>query len=571
MGGSQQHSFDPDVWVDALSQLTLAANVADSEVTLLDRVAAATCRLTGFDFCAVSLVDSVLERLLIEGYAGLDPGYVSKVDSELPLRLGRQASGEVSRSSQAFMTAISVWVADLATNAVFKQWSRVAREQGYHSLSAVPFRVGESITGTLNCYSRTIREQDHYTVRIVAALADYTGAAIQMSQLRSTAEHRLHDLMSVNEQLRDQKQQLERMESIHGEMTQLALAGGNIPAVAVALSRVLDGYTVRIDDADGGLLADAGDGSPADATPGQAVGTGAADRLAMPVFIDREAVARISTGVMAATATMLQRQALEHAATVCAVLSCQDRIARDAEARFLGDLVVDLLSGESDRMSRAAERARRAGYSSTVARRLVVVHPLPNSRLNQPIALHGVAQRLASEAGDVVVGSFGADLVLLWPEPADVQDPKMADILLRWIRPADAVAVIGQRCDSPTGNACAYRIARGAAGLRRAGNGGASVVELSDLGVYELVLHWDDVSAHFANATLAPARDYERESGTGLVYTLRVYFDKACHTDATAQALFVHANTVNLRLRRIEKLVGVSLARPADLLKLSRR
>jgi sugar diacid utilization regulator len=570
MAGSRQQSFDPDVWVDALSQLAVAANVTDSGTALLDRVAAVTCRLTGFDFGAVLLADTASERLLIEGFAGLDPGYVSKVNSQVPLQLGRQACGAVSPSCQAFTTAVPVWVADLQTDAGFSQWSGLALEQGYHTLVAVPLRVGETIAGTLNCYSRTTRQEEKHTVRIVVALADYAGAAIQMSRLRSTAQRRLDELVSVNEQLRDQKQQLERMESIHSELTHVAVSGGKLPDVANALSKALDGYPVRIEDADGELLAYAAEVEHPRADVA-GVDPEAPGRLTVPVSVDGEAVARISTGVAAAMATMLQRQALEHAATVCAMLLCQDRLTAVAEARFLGDLVGDLVSGQPDRLARATERARRAGYNSTIARRVVVVRPLPDSRLNQPIALQGLAQRLAGDATDVLVGSYGSDLLLLWPEPMATPDPGLAETLRRWIRPADAVAVIGQRCAAITEYARAYRIARGAVGLSRAKNGGPSVVALSDLGVYELLLQLDDSTAitRFSDATLAPARDYDRERGTDLVHTLRVYFNNACHTEATAQALFIHANTVNLRLRRIEKLLSVSLARPADLLKVS--
>jgi DNA-binding PucR family transcriptional regulator len=41
--------------------------------------------------------------------------------------------------------------------------------------------------------------------------------------------------------------------------------------------------------------------------------------------------------------------------------------------------------------------------------------------------------------------------------------------------------------------------------------------------------------------------------------------DHDLNTAATAQALFVHYNTVTLRIRRIEAVLGVSFARVHDL------
>lgn len=68
---------------------------------------------------------------------------------------------------------------------------------------------------------------------------------------------------------------------------------------------------------------------------------------------------------------------------------------------------------------------------------------------------------------------------------------------------------------------------------------------------------------------LAPFREvveplvrYDRERGSDLVRTLRVYF--ACGTNASeaADKLFLHRNSMLYRLARIEKLTGADLKNP---------
>jgi sugar diacid utilization regulator/GAF domain-containing protein len=563
-----RHSFDADVWVDALSRLALEANVGNSFTALLDRVSAVTCQLTGFDFCGVLLLDADDAQLRIEGFSGLTADYVAKINTVVPLHVGRKPTA-LSPSMKAFSSSVPVWVVDLQTSDEFSRWSDAAAEQGFHTMLSVPLCTAETLCGTLNCYTRATRDPEPQTIRIVQALADFAGAAIQMSRLRSTEEQRMRELLGANEELRGQKQQLEQIRSVHRELTDVVLAGGRVSAIAAALSKVLDGCPVRIEDARGHLIGHAPD---LDHPPRIASPVAASDEpLATPVFIDGELVATISTGVACSGATMLQRQALEHAATVCQVLLCRERIARDAEARFLGDLVSDLVGGDGSRVADAMERARRAGHSSSVARRVVVVRPLPHSPLKQPIALQGLAQRLIANTADVLVGRYCGDLVLLWPAPSAASDGGLADTLRSHLSHGEAIGVIGQRCTHPTEYAQAYRVARGAAGLSHTVADEGSVVALADLGIYELLLQLDDVStiSRFAEATLGPLRDSDRARGTDLVRTLRVYFDNSCHTEATAQALFVHANTVNSRLRRIEKLLGITLSKPAHLLRLS--
>ncbi len=55
-----------------------------------------------------------------------------------------------------------------------------------------------------------------------------------------------------------------------------------------------------------------------------------------------------------------------------------------------------------------------------------------------------------------------------------------------------------------------------------------------------------------------------RGSGPALLDTLTTYFDSGSSLEATARALYVHANTVRYRLRRITDICGLSPVNPRD-------
>jgi DNA-binding PucR family transcriptional regulator len=47
-----------------------------------------------------------------------------------------------------------------------------------------------------------------------------------------------------------------------------------------------------------------------------------------------------------------------------------------------------------------------------------------------------------------------------------------------------------------------------------------------------------------------------------------MFLREQCSVTATGKSLFIHPNTVKMRLRRIEELLGIHLDRPDDLLDL---
>ncbi len=78
----------------------------------------------------------------------------------------------------------------------------------------------------------------------------------------------------------------------------------------------------------------------------------------------------------------------------------------------------------------------------------------------------------------------------------------------------------------------------------------------------------EEALADMARRTMAPLIEYDRRRHGQLVTTLRVWLDHHWAIQPTAEALFVHRNTLQKRLRRIESLLGVDLQDPDDIVEL---
>ena len=78
----------------------------------------------------------------------------------------------------------------------------------------------------------------------------------------------------------------------------------------------------------------------------------------------------------------------------------------------------------------------------------------------------------------------------------------------------------------------------------------------------------EEALADIARRTIAPLIEYDRRRRGQLVETLRVWLDHHWAIQPTAEALYVHRNTLQKRLRRIETLLGMDLQDPDDIVEL---
>ncbi len=109
--------------------------------------------------------------------------------------------------------------------------------------------------------------------------------------------------------------------------------------------------------------------------------------------------------------------------------------------------------------------------------------------------------------------------------------------------------------------AAALEEARHALTLARHRPARAAVVAAEEIASHVLLLATvpAELRRSFGGRLLGPLRDYDREHGSDLVLTLKVFLDCSGSPTRTAAKLHVHVNTLRYRIARIEELTGRDL------------
>lgn len=93
--------------------------------------------------------------------------------------------------------------------------------------------------------------------------------------------------------------------------------------------------------------------------------------------------------------------------------------------------------------------------------------------------------------------------------------------------------------------------------FRQAENG---ITCYEDLGVLKLLAHIrEEELDDYAQEMLGSLMAYDSQNGTELLRTLEIYFQENESLNHAAEKLFIHANTLRNRLKKIESLLGVGL------------
>jgi DNA-binding PucR family transcriptional regulator len=92
-------------------------------------------------------------------------------------------------------------------------------------------------------------------------------------------------------------------------------------------------------------------------------------------------------------------------------------------------------------------------------------------------------------------------------------------------------------------------------------NGGRSYMLYRNAGIYKFLNKLSDkkIMTDFYEETLGALLRYDEENNTEFTETLRVYLEEGENTSGTIQRLYVHRNTLQYRLHRIEEILQQSL------------
>ncbi|HET8614743.1 MAG TPA: PucR family transcriptional regulator ligand-binding domain-containing protein [Actinomycetales bacterium] len=401
-----------------------------------------------------------------------------------------------------------------------------------------------------------------------------------------------------------QAQRLTRSEDLHRALVQVVLGGGGLPEVSAALAAILD-VQVLVTSADGKVVVRAPDPDGQGAEPGQADEELPAPALPSPPFDARGRLAgdalrrgRFVSGprdagyaivpivagaadhgrIVALSPTGsfgdMDLQALERAATVCALAITKQQAVTAVESKYQADFLRDVLLGRAGGPDRTVPHGRALGWD--LDRRLVVIVAEPDTT----VEASGAGAAEADAAQRVQLERLGA----AWSGAVRRRDPAAA--VVGFTTEVVAVVAVGERTDAerlarelatsvaaesrvpfsvgvsrvvdgaarlPT----AYEESRRALAVGRQVNGAGAVASFDRLGVHRLLSLVPDATElrSFERETLGELADDTAEAAD-LRHTLQVLLDTNLNVAQAARALHFHYNTLRYRIAKLERLLG---------------
>jgi sugar diacid utilization regulator/GAF domain-containing protein len=588
-------------WMSAVSEIVRSVNAAEPLEQVLTRVAVQACELIGFEFCAVMLADERRECLHIAGCSGLTPDYLAQVSDGRSLRIHPPGPDLDTPAARAYREDRTIVVPDVRKAPSYGRLRHLAPTQGYQALLVSPLRGSDEGAGVIVAYSVTARQFSGPELELIELLGGQAAMALETARLRAEQQEVIRELSRANDELRRGRAVLEWAEQQHRQLMQLVLDEGGLPELVSALASAL-GASVTVEDTDGRVLASApAEGYcpppapaarrtraaraalkaqevagrryavarvPVPEASGRTAAAGTrppradAAAWAAPVVVGGELAGRLWVTAPPADPEPVQLRVVERFALVVALLMLQQRHLLDVQSRLSGDLLGDLLrDGGPVRPRAVLDRAAAIGHD--LSRPHVLALLTVDATVRATVRLPELARAAAEPGPAPLVGPYDGAYVLLLPT-----EPDPGDALRRVLAKAGQAVgaqgmvtmVAGPVARDPAGYATAFRVARGAAALRRA-SGRGGFVDVGRLGLSALLLETGtpDALRRFAATVLQDVEAHEERYGGDLLATLRAWLSAGCSTAAAADALVVHRNTVTYRLGRIEQLTGCTL------------
>ncbi|MDX3077088.1 helix-turn-helix domain-containing protein [Streptomyces sp. MI02-7b] len=509
--------------------------------------------LLGTDVAYLSLID----RKVGDTYMRVTEGSVSARFQRVRLGMGEGLGGLVAQTAMPYVTE------SYFEDERFCHTSPIdsaVHDEGLVAILGVPLVLGTGVIGVLYAADRRARVFEREQIALLASLASLAAVAIDTANLLEETRSALADLGAANETIRTHSAALERASEVHDRLTELVLRGGDVDDVAHAVAQVLAG-TVRVV------------GHDHEPVPGDLAAAVARSRK------DGRAVRQGDTWAAAVTAggellgalllrghpelDPVDQRTLERAAMVTSLLLLARRNAAEAEQRFRGELLDDLLDAPHRDPRLLRERAGRL-RADLDAPHIVLAARIDDETdgSSDRLRLWSAASHIAATHRGLAAARDGGTVLLLPLEP-DADASSTARRIARQLGTAVQAAVtvgasspVAAPAGRPGSVALAYaeaqRCGDALRALGRAGEGAAG----ADFGFLGLLLTDARDVDGFVHRTIGTVADYDVRRGTELVRTLDAYFSSGMSPVRTKDALHVHVNTVAQRLERISHLLG---------------
>ncbi|MEV0789034.1 helix-turn-helix domain-containing protein [Kribbella sp. NPDC050459] len=528
MDASKKREAELSTLVDVARELASARDPGDVLGTIVHR----TRSLLGVDVAYLTLYDPSRG----DTYMRATDGSVSAEFQQVRLPLGAGLGGLVAETYKPY------WTADYPSDERFRHTTAIDHAVGDEGLVAIcgtPLIVDGAFVGVLFASNRTRRPFSHDEVSLLGSLAAL--AAVTIVQVRAAAETE-----AALEQLSAAHAGVEHAAAAHDRFAEIVLSGGDVDAIAAALSELLDMWVVLV-DAGGNELAVAGS-VPSTPVPWRESESGRLTRIGDCWVVAATAKGERLGALVIGGADDLSgadQRIVERAAVVTALVLLFRRQAAEQSQRAQADLLADVLSGSADPRA-LTDRLRLLAPNHRHDRLVVAVcrgdHSAVRARLSAPLE-----DRL------VLAGPYGGDLVLLFARTSAAAVAR--DLTEVAKRTGVTVAVTGPATWGEPLVEAHRQASRLVTTMLRLGRTSESATP-DDLGVAGLVGASEvDLRTH-VHHVLGKVLEYDDQRGTDLIGTLQAYFAAGQSPTRAATSLHIHPNTVQQRLDRVTALLG---------------
>jgi purine catabolism regulator len=256
----------------------------------------------------------------------------------------------------------------------------------------------------------------------------------------------------------------------------------------------------------------------------------------------------------------LDFHAIEHAATVAALILFRNQTGRQAEERLERHVLNSLLAEETPPDSALREQMSRFHLRLEASHAVIVIDTDGADLRSVELAARNASRH---EALPCVAGEWSGRVVAVVECAKVEQLDRFCETLMDSLSALDAPARLGVSALQETPGALhrEYEHALEALALLPALGEERRVARFDELGL----LHWlhalppQMLAENAFTAMLNRLAEHDRTHEGQLMLTLEVFLDCEGNGVRAAERLFIHRHTLKYRLRRIEKICGVDL------------
>nr|WP_277349049.1 GAF domain-containing protein [Streptomyces sp. HNM0575] len=546
--------------------------------------------------------DALLHRLVERAHElmGTDVTYLSELHEDSDELRVRSTLGAVAASFRELRVPPGMGLASKVVRTRNPQWTSVYQAnrsipheagidaavaaEGLVALLGVPLVTGDRVLGVLFAADRSEHEFVPEEIALLSAFADHAAVVLQTARLLEQANVAAQEAERANCVLEGHVTAMERASAVHEDLTAVVLRGGSAGEVAGTLGTSL-GRPVTILDREltpvakesgtGGVRHSAADGSLLSAVR-EAVEAGR--RSGRCVFVDGgEPLPEVAVAVVAAETLLgavlvgygdlelreVDQRTIERAAQILAFVVVKQEAVAAAEDRVRGELVSDILRGDTSRRQELLLRARARDVRLEELRSVVAVSVAAERRRSASESL-----RRAVPGG--LVGERDGVLAVLSPCRDPMTAAREAWHAVRGVHQEPVLAVAGPPAGSAEALGRCFDSARRCMRLLESLEAAEGTVDAQRYEPYMAMFGTGGEGlAGFIESTLGPVLRWDEKHGTQLFETLHAFADSYASPSRTARALHVHINTVTQRLERISVLLGAEWRAPEPLFRVS--